>query len=565
MDIKQNRPATAADTKTTTQTQKSRDDSSLLYRMAVRTMLEDLGAVKKKSELIISPDKSATISVPASIPVPLPPTYLVSPEKTETAKMITPATKSTEEIKEATTEKEKALKIKEEKQKAKEEQKIAQKTAREIKIAEETKKKEAAKKLREEINQNLQQAQIDYEAGAYESVIELAQKILENESISWFLKFKVGRLIKNAAGGLHKKQINQTNETSMPPINAQKTTASPPPNLPTLPDLSKNEVAQTLPQENPVLGSKVISPLLTEIISEIPSEPEEESGSSILKNRRVLFFGASLALIIILVVFGWWFANKNTSPAIVSPLTTPIVSASPTPSQPAFFSLFSTDKQKIIELKNDNQSLKEILLILAKTEEPAGIFTALTIKNNEDKDLSLSEIAQKLNLEIFSMPTQACDQTAEDCAESKAIEDLLDTTSFSLFIYSQNSSSTDSFSPFIPASGETEGRIGLIISLKKQTSSTSAQSIENQLTKSLKDMEAFLPKEFSSFLLKNSVIPQTPVFSQTSYKNIVIRYLNFPAPDISLDYAIYNGKLIFSTSKESMLAIVDQFIEKNPQ
>ena len=686
MDIRPIRPAAAADIKTTTQAQKNPSDSSLLYRMAVRTMLEDLETVKKKAELAVPPAKTVTPEttsspIPTTIPVPLPPAYLASspaktiptppvtgtspiktaplptppsalPIKIETAKIAVPIpptvakpveenkdelTKAIDEImagkvpekiiaeiaikKEAETKpkEETTLRIKEEEQKtkeeerkkkeaealkikkAKEEQKIAQqatregerkrreeekiakeladKTAKALKLAEETEKKEATKKLQEEINKNLEQAQLDYEAGAYEAATELAQKILANESISWFLKLKVNRLIKKANNGLHKKQIDQIKEAtrikdeenlkkivtslpSLPSINTQKIAVSPPPNLPTLPD---SLVTRILPQqedlkETSASASKTISPLLTELISETSSESEEgeEFGSSFLKNKRLLFTGASLALVIILVGFGWWLANKNTSPLTVSPSKTPTPSATPTLSRPTPEPLFATDKQEIIILKDGGQSLKESLLAFAKTKEAVGIFTNLIIKNNENKDLPLSKIARDLNLEIFSMPTQSCNQAIEDCAEPKTLEEFLDLASFSLFTYSQNSSSTNSSSPFTPATEESEGRLGLIISLKKQTASTSTQSIENQLANSLKDLETFLPKEFASFLLKTSVIPQIPAFSQVSYKNTDIRYLNLPLSDISIDYTILDGKLIFATSKESMFAIVDQ-------
>ncbi|MFH1460840.1 MAG: hypothetical protein ABIF84_00220 [Patescibacteria group bacterium] len=646
MDIRQNRPAAAADTETTTQTQKSQSDSSLLYRMAVRTMLEDLETVKKKQEMIAPPVKSTIAPRPTIIPVPLPPAYLASPVKTspqpttppappvktERAKIVVPippAVKPKKETKDELTKTIEAIvaektpkkttgettikketETKEEKQKAKEEQRIAQqttreeekkrreeeeiakelaeKTAKELGSVEETEKREAVKKLREESNQNLEKAQIDYEAGAYENVIELAQKILANESASWFLKLKVNQLIKKANRGLRKKQINQIKEatqvkdeenlkkivaslpSSIPPIATQKITASPPPNLPTLPDSSKNIkdlAAQALPQENPKetlsSSSKTISPLLTELISDVPSESEaEESGPSFLKNKRLLFIGASFVLVIILVSFGVWFANRDTdSPIVASPSKTPITSITPTPSRPAPEPLFAVDKQKIIKLENEGPSLKESLLVLAKTEEPIGIFTALAIKDNTNKFLSLKEIAQNLNLEIFSMPTQGCDQITENCTEPKTIEELLDITNFSLFSYSQNGSSADSSSPFTAASSTNEGRLGLIINLKKQTGSISAQSIEGQLINSLKDLETLLPKEFASLLLKKDfVIPQIQAFSPVSYKNTNIRYLNLPMSDISIDYAIADGKLIFATSKESMLAVIDRLI-----
>jgi|GEM_PF-3122695 len=720
MDIRPSRLAAAADTKTTTQAQQNPSDSSLLYRMAVRTMLEDLEIAKKKEELA-APATKPTLSgttitpKPTIIPVPLPPAYLASSAKTalpltppvappiktvtlppsptiktEAIKPTLPtppvpsivstvktpfqevkddltkiiekfiASKKSEKTEDKVTikketeiktkgeilkkteeenkkedkvlkikeEKQKAkeeerkrketeaLKIKEEKQKAKEEQKAAQqlareedrkireeekiakelaaKTARELKLAEETEKREAARKQQEELNKDLEQIQIDAEAGAHDAVLELAEKILANESISWFQKIKIGQHIKSANSGLRKKQIDQIKEatrikdeenlkkivaslpSSMPPINpqpiTQKTTVSPPPNLPIIPESAEkieDPVVQTLPQDSyreapivkeaPAPVPKPISPLLTELISEIPADSDvEESGPSFLQNKRVIFIGASVAVVILLVGFGIWFANKGTSPIVSSsPSKTPTISATPTPSRPAPEPLFTADKQKTITL-SEGQNLKNSLLTLAKTEEATGTFTALNIKNSANKSLSLKEIAQSLNLEIFSLPTQGCDSATEDCTEPKTLETFLDLTNFSLIVYSQSGSSTNVSSPFATASRTNDGRLGLIIGLKKQTTSSSTQSIESQLVNSLKDLETFLPKELASFLLKTSVIPQIPTFSQASYKNAVIRYLNLPTSDIAIDYTIFDGKLILATSKDSMLGIIDQ-------
>lgn len=676
MDIRPSRPAAAADTKTTTQTQKNPSDSSLLSRMAVRTMLEDLEVAKNKGE---STDLSTKI---VTIPVPLPPASLISSAKTvslvpppppeskpfKIEPPIPPETKLNEEIKDELTrtiedavaqgapkktteesivqkeiekklkegsilemeevkqktkeeeqkvreeERKKreaeALKIKEEKQKTKEEQKaalqatreeekkkreedritkeLAEKTAQELKLAKEIEEREAAKKLKTEIDQNLEKIELDSEAEDYESVIDLAQKTLAYESISWFLKFRLNRLIKKAASAIRKRQINQIRKAAqikdeesikkiiaslpspMTLTTAQKIIVSPPPNLPTLPD--SPEELQILPSQIPSLDKLApkahsISPLLTELISESPSEGEDESGFNFLdfiKNKRVLLIGASFALVIILVGFGVWFANKDAGiPVVVSPSATPTFSATPMPSRPAPEPLFATDKQKTITLGSNGITLRESLLTLAKTEEPVGTFTALNVKDDAGKFLSLKEIAQDMNLEIFSMPTQGCDQIEENCTEPKTIEELLDLTNFSLFVYSQNSSSTNSFSPFSTASSTNEGRLGLIISLKKQTNSTSTQSIESQLINSLKDLETLLPREFASFLLKNSVIPQISAFSQTSYKDTDVRYLNLPTSSLSVDYAILDNKLIFATSKESMFAIIEQIAPAN--
>jgi len=665
MDIRPNRPAAAAESKTTTQTQKSQSDSSLLSRMAVRTMLEDLETLEEKPGSATSAAKLTAPQPATIIPVPLPPAFLASPIKntgvspssptpssaikTEPAKKVTleslisskklapdELARTSEEIggerKKGLTmkseveailnERDAKKRAEEEEKKKKDEEKLshllAEKSARELKLAREADKREANEKIQEEINKNVEQVRSAYQSGDYDSAIELAQKVLEDNAASWFLKLKINWLVNKANRRLRQEQkrieqleaaarakiVSPTltpdqkpvaplpskspdptpspisipkiaapanlSPSAPPPVPTQKIMASPPPNLPTLPDTSGKDEAPSAPPppraaeisslpKNPPMSPRNISPLLTELISENSTEPAEELSFGLLRNKRVLFIGASLALVIILVGFGWWLTSSNP-PAVVSPSGTPTASASPTPSRPAPNPLFSIDKQQIITLKNEGASLRENLLAFAGTDEPAGTFTALIVKNETGQELPLSEIIQNLNLGVFSTPTQDCGQGEEDCLGSKTLEDLLDLTNFSLFVYSQNSSSTDSFSPFTVASSTNDGRLGLIISLKKQALATSTQTAEDQLMKSLRDLEAFLPKDFASFLLKNPVFPEIPTFLLNPYKNVNIRYLNFPSSDISLDYTVLDNRLIFATSKESMLTIVDRLL-----
>jgi len=572
MDIKQNRPAAAADTKTTiTEDQKGQADLSLLSRMAVRTMLEDLETLKKEPGLAAKPE-------PRAIPVPLPPASLAFSEKSENPSAPSIAPTPLAGVYLPSPEKKPVQPPIGEKERKKEEEevtkKITQETLKEIKLADKRQKEEVATKIQEESTQDFEKAQRDYAAGAYESTLQLTQKILAAESIPLLFKLKTIWLEKEATNAIHRQQSAQRKEAlnasqapsspiAVSPVTAQRVVSSPPPNLPVVPDsLDKQEKITSV--------SKTISPLLTELISGLPSENGEESEGTvfdILKNKRVLFIGASLVLVIVLVGFGWWFANKNVPPVTVSPSGTPSmsaspsVSASPTPSQPAVSPLLVFDKEQIIELKSGGQSLKEKLLTFAETEELAGTLTALTVKDNENKLLSLNELAQSLNLEILSTPTQGCDEATEDCAEPKTVGELLDLTRFSLFFYSQNASSTGVYSPFA-VNGKNEGRLGLVISLKEQTGSTSTQSTIDQLKKSLKDLELLLPKELASFLLKPSATPGTQVFLPNYYKNTDIRYLNFPEPDLSIDYAILDDKLIFATSRESTYAIIDRILSQ---
>ena len=49
----------------------------------------------------------------------------------------------------------------------------------------------------------------------------------------------------------------------------------------------------------------------------------------------------------------------------------------------------------------------------------------------------------------------------------------------------------------------------------------------------------------------------TEEFQDNAYRNIAIRYMNFPGPDLSIDYALAANKLVITTSRESMYAAID--------
>lgn len=64
--------------------------------------------------------------------------------------------------------------------------------------------------------------------------------------------------------------------------------------------------------------------------------------------------------------------------------------------------------------------------------------------------------------------------------------------------------------------------------------------------------------------LKNSFGNQaTPDFQDNAYNGVAIRYINFPLPDLSIDYAIIPDQRLYivATSQEAMYAIIDRIRE----
>jgi len=89
-------------------------------------------------------------------------------------------------------------------------------------------------------------------------------------------------------------------------------------------------------------------------------------------------------------------------------------------------------------------------------------------------------------------------------------------------------------------------RLGLSIKLKQ----------EANLSEMLKNWEESILTDLKSMLLQEEV-PEPTSFEDNIYKDIAIRYINFPDPDLSIDYAVFDNKLIITTSRESMYGIID--------
>jgi len=109
----------------------------------------------------------------------------------------------------------------------------------------------------------------------------------------------------------------------------------------------------------------------------------------------------------------------------------------------------------------------------------------------------------------------------------------------------------DNYNLFLYNNGE-ENRVGLIISMKESPS----------LVKDLITWEETMVDDISSFIFKNEILESaTEEFQDNIYNGVTMRYINFPTSDLSVDYAIIGDKLIITTSKDSMYAVIDALID----
>jgi|GEM_PF-1274351 len=179
----------------------------------------------------------------------------------------------------------------------------------------------------------------------------------------------------------------------------------------------------------------------------------------------------------------------------------------------ALMPIHSTNTIEFTE--QDNLIEKIIAIELEKND----IVNRLIVKK-DNQILNLLDLISILNLVIP-------ENISSSFAEAEIIGD-----NYTLFLYKQ-----------------TQGnRLGLVIKI--------AQS--ETLATNLKDWEITMTNNLESLLLIEEIPPAfTEGFQDNIYRDIAIRYLNFPDPGLSIDYGIPDNKLILTTSQESMYAIIN--------
>ena len=189
----------------------------------------------------------------------------------------------------------------------------------------------------------------------------------------------------------------------------------------------------------------------------------------------------------------------------------------PTPEPPTpLESLIPVDETKVLSLTNT--SFIDLLSQEAERDQSAGTFKRVAILKNETEFLSLSELLEKLNINI---PPYAFIE----------IED-----SYTLVIYSQNGK-------------------------KKLELITEVKNTDN-LNEQLRFWEQTMVNDLQGlFLIESPGTPATNDFQDNVYKDTTIRYINFPEPDLTIDYAITNNLLIIGTSKELMYKTIDKIVD----
>ena len=81
----------------------------------------------------------------------------------------------------------------------------------------------------------------------------------------------------------------------------------------------------------------------------------------------------------------------------------------------------------------------------------------------------------------------------------------------------------------------------------------------------IKIQEPNLIQSFSPLFLEESFQDSNENFDTSQYNNLDIRYKNLiKSPNLSIDYIFFEDKLIITTSKESIRAILDKINSDSP-
>lgn len=105
-------------------------------------------------------------------------------------------------------------------------------------------------------------------------------------------------------------------------------------------------------------------------------------------------------------------------------------------------------------------------------------------------------------------------------------------------------------------SGGESARLGLILGIND------VQAVREILL----DWEQTMADDLKALYLDNSLdfeSASSENFIENIYSGVVIRYKNFPTPDMAMEYAISGNKLILATSKDSMFALIDHIAGDN--
>lgn len=184
--------------------------------------------------------------------------------------------------------------------------------------------------------------------------------------------------------------------------------------------------------------------------------------------------------------------------------------------------LIPVDGTEVLELSAGNQELfLDKLKSAVLKEQATSTFRHILIKLVSQAEIKYADISYL----ALGLPTRVEQEIATSVSTGE---------NYTLFSYSQ----------------PTGNRLGMAIKM-----ATTSEAVFNDL----RIWEQTLTNDTLKLLLLKDRIPAPSAdgFRSNIYRDVAIRYLNFPDPDLSVDYAVIGDKLIIATSRESMFRTID--------
>lgn len=232
-----------------------------------------------------------------------------------------------------------------------------------------------------------------------------------------------------------------------------------------------------------------------------------------LKKPRKKFI---LIIIIIIILagggFGLYYWLSQPSTTVTPPPAPSLIKPSP---------LVPTDKEIIIKLEAGQNLLAELKTFVSASLPKSS--QILVYDQTSDKPLEpimLKDLFQKLGIQ----------------APEKILTNLKDNYTFLI----------------ISHQGLT--RLGLI--------AQTAYQQEQDFSVDFKSWEETMSQDLEPLFLVSAGQPASATFTDNVYQETNIRYLNFPSPDLTLDYAFWPAKnyLLLATSRQGIYTIIDKLI-----
>lgn len=194
---------------------------------------------------------------------------------------------------------------------------------------------------------------------------------------------------------------------------------------------------------------------------------------------------------------------------------------------------FFMEQISIINL-TDSGNLYAAIEDHSRQQKDNNVFIRLQVNHN-GKSLPVSDLLQGLGINL-----------------KQEILSSINQDSYNLFAYvdSGNSLAYGAIAQLINTNSETRD-YNALKNLLKET--------ENSIIQKIESIIGVIPKSN-----ENPTI-NSPQFNDGNYKGVNIRYYNFKNLNLALDYAVIEQKnlLIFTTSKDSMFAVIDRILKLN--